>query len=1299
MNSRRLIRTGSAIHKWLTFFYGMKEVKDMNRSTFEEMVKCELTLTTSARKGIEKITTDEHTFFAMQKSFSVHIEKRPENQHGSQSFSFFFDPESNEKLSELLDGRVPVLECVVKNDGFLATGFHVRGKREPVATNRRLKATIKFKLGKSTGLALPIEFATHLRELPIAEERSEYVKKRIGGWEGYLRIMEKNADVEDLHVNVQSITLSEDFRLASVQVNTLPGKAWRSLPGFSAKFDGLGLELGNVVNTNRKTGKVEIELKSSAIQQARKTGFRGKGFESLVFSNFAELSQVRRLRRGFKDLQDGLAANANLEKILFEERPVVKITNRHKPLEFETNLNEYQQEAVSGAMNASDLYVIQGPPGTGKTTVISEICNQAVKSGMRTLVASQANLAVDNALGRLLHHQDIRILRYGRTESIEEEGRKFIEENVADHWRTQTLKSMEFEIQKHNELEATLRSKELSIKENIQELTVREELLSHQKQQWDENSKENNQLTQELKELERQKQVVLLEVEKNNSNQKKLKERQIKAAEEMDRLRETLKSQPNIEQRLLELENDKKKKEERIDLLKKSHSISEMETQLSDMQLSLSQTSDQLLAIENFLVKLAAVGKLNDLNNLLDEVGFVPDPSLDRKMTELIRQIDRVQEVGGEESFAAWSDTNARVDKAIKMVTEVLQDHQFHNRIRIPKGFRNRHSLQSIQETISRVGRYLMQPTVQKVLSSKSFSVESYDALENLTKAVDLLHDRKNFISSFLIEAQSTTALFEDIKQYVTDVFNDKLKKVGSQKTYLKNHLDQVESQLAEVQQISKESTAPEKIAELLSEAEKSYQSTLAAIEKLHCSQTANQTTEQNLDTIQNEMLTLQKDLSLYTETHTSLLEKSQAFENLIQSKRGRKEALAEKLMEDPKVLLQEVIQKKMAVSEHLHDIQKQLSNVPVIQSLQKMWHSMLTEASAYDLDEIRKLYVKHANVIGTTCVASARKEFAEDYPQFDLVIIDEVSKATPPELLLPMLKGKKIILVGDHHQLPPLVGQETMEEFLEEMPDDEQKTDMERLLKESLFERLFRTLPKQNKTMLGIQYRMHEKIMKSITPFYNENGYALQCGLPDSDQARSHHLQTSIIKPQDHLLWIDQPNSPNHYEAKPKGGTSRYNESELTVIRSLLSELDGATASAIESGVLPSGTKKEVGVISFYGEQVKRINQVIQEEDSSNHLTFRTGSVDKFQGMEMDIIIVSFVRNHGDSNGDIGFAKDYRRLNVALSRAKELLIIVGSSEMFINKPKSKITRDMYQKLYKEIDAQGGIRSFAETTC
>ena len=124
-------------------------------------------------------------------------------------------------------------------------------------------------------------------------------------------------------------------------------------------------------------------------------------------------------------------------------------------LNFHNRLNEFQREAVIGAMSAEDLYVIQGPPGTGKTTVISEICLQNAKAGLRTLVASQSNLAVDNALGRLMKNKDIRILRVGRTESIEEEGKKFIEENVGQYWKDHTLQevSAQFDARQKREKE------------------------------------------------------------------------------------------------------------------------------------------------------------------------------------------------------------------------------------------------------------------------------------------------------------------------------------------------------------------------------------------------------------------------------------------------------------------------------------------------------------------------------------------------------------------------------------------------------------------------------------------------------------------------------------------------------------------------------------------------------------------------------------------------------------------------------------------------------------------------------
>jgi superfamily I DNA and/or RNA helicase len=77
---------------------------------------------------------------------------------------------------------------------------------------------------------------------------------------------------------------------------------------------------------------------------------------------------------------------------------------------------------------------------------------------------------------------------------------------------------------------------------------------------------------------------------------------------------------------------------------------------------------------------------------------------------------------------------------------------------------------------------------------------------------------------------------------------------------------------------------------------------------------------------------------------------------------------------------------------------------------------------------------------------------------------------------------------------------------------------------------------------------------------------------------------------------------------------------------------------------------------------------------------------------MEMDIIILSFVRNHQQPSGTIGFAEDYRRLNVALSRARELLIIVGSSDMFTNRPRKTETKAMYARLVELVKLQDGFR-------
>jgi superfamily I DNA and/or RNA helicase len=98
-------------------------------------------------------------------------------------------------------------------------------------------------------------------------------------------------------------------------------------------------------------------------------------------------------------------------------------------------------------------------------------------------------------------------------------------------------------------------------------------------------------------------------------------------------------------------------------------------------------------------------------------------------------------------------------------------------------------------------------------------------------------------------------------------------------------------------------------------------------------------------------------------------------------------------------------------------------------------WVTTLQNLSKRDIKELQDIYLKNANVIGITCGQAPRLSFDEfgKFSSFNVVIIDEVSKVTPPELLLPAVKGQKLILIGDQHQLPPMVDDKTLDQMAEE--------------------------------------------------------------------------------------------------------------------------------------------------------------------------------------------------------------------------------------------------------------------------
>jgi superfamily I DNA and/or RNA helicase len=277
---------------------------------------------------------------------------------------------------------------------------------------------------------------------------------------------------------------------------------------------------------------------------------------------------------------------------------------------------------------------------------------------------------------------------------------------------------------------------------------------------------------------------------------------------------------------------------------------------------------------------------------------------------------------------------------------------------------------------------------------------------------------------------------------------------------------------------------------------------------------------------------------------------------------------------------------------------------------------------------------------------------------------------------LMPALKGQKVVLIGDYLQLPPMLHEHSLEEIAEELESTPEELSF---LGESLFKKQFAAANDSIKCQLTIQYRMHPSIMAAINQFYD---HSLKCGILEPDRDRAHELTGNIIEPACHLMWIKMPKQADY--AEQKEGTSYFNSKEIEAIDLICQDMEDAWSSQIAAGA--AGKPKDIGIITFYGAQLRRIEEMLDNRQFPS-LQIRTGTVDRFQGMERDIVIVSLVRNN--SQGRIGFARKPERVNVAFSRARQLLVIVGCHQLFTQH--SGKVGSMYSNVADIVNRNGGL--------
>lgn len=352
-------------------------------------------------------------------------------------------------------------------------------------------------------------------------------------------------------------------------------------------------------------------------------------------------------------------------------------------------------------------------------------------------------------------------------------------------------------------------------------------------------------------------------------------------------------------------------------------------------------------------------------------------------------------------------------------------------------------------------------------------------------------------------------------------------------------------------------------------------------------------------------------------------------------------------------------------------------------------------DAFKYDQEHYQKTYINACNVVGISCTDNMRNLSDNGYNDFDEVIIDEVSKATPPELLIPLMKARKAILVGDHRQLPPMFkehegsykelaeSQENAPEEVRDLLTQENFKRFQKMVTSSLFKDYFEQADDNIKHSLLVQYRMHTDIMDIINRFYEQR---LSCGNSEEVELKekSHDLtikgidNSTFITPLRHAYWVDSSCTPSGkaiYEVRPNNSTSNCNVLEKYIIMELLKKI----ADAYREKGYDKNNQKTVGVISFYQMQVNEIREAFREAKRAydfSAIDVDINTVDRFQGKEKNIIITSLVRNNKKGHASQHVVA-FERINVAFSRAQELLFIVGAKHMYENQPVQLPNMDM----------------------
>ncbi len=310
-------------------------------------------------------------------------------------------------------------------------------------------------------------------------------------------------------------------------------------------------------------------------------------------------------------------------------------------------------------------------------------------------------------------------------------------------------------------------------------------------------------------------------------------------------------------------------------------------------------------------------------------------------------------------------------------------------------------------------------------------------------------------------------------------------------------------------------------------------------------------------------------------------------------------------------------------------------------------WHQKMDrlKSRAAELEiRINAELFGEARVIACTLVGSANRLL--EGQKYNTLFIDEAAQALEAACWIPIRRVRRVVLAGDHCQLPPTV---------------KSLAALKAGLGRTLMERLVENHP-EAVTLLGVQYRMNEEIMRFSSDWFYD-------GKVKSAPQVKHR---SILDYDIPMEWIATDADGEEFVGESFGRINKKEaEQTLDILKQYFTKI-GKTRILEE--------RIDVGVISPYRAQVQYLRHLVKRDAffKPYRSLISINTVDGFQGQERDVILISLVRSNDD--GQIGFLRDLRRMNVAITRARMKLIILGNPDTMTRHP-------FYRKLYEYIEA------------